>query len=1077
MFDVMQESLKVQRYAFVEASAGTGKTFAIEHLAVRLVLEGIPIGRILVMTFTKAAKTELVRRIHQRLSASLEACESGSLEVPYLASYSESRNEASRRLRASLQSFHEANITTIHGFCQSLLSKYAFEAELSLAFFEGQSKEGQLENIRNYLQGSLREEKISSFQLRIVMEKARKITTLIEKIADKPSPSVPPLDFKDLCSKLNEYLLAIGPLDKQKIAEDFLTLKTHYNKFNGCSGQAETIADWLNHGRAAPLEFEEFLKYECFYWDLVREENLNKIKAKKKEPIILHYPELPQALQERLSPLLEQAKDPAYILDTLVCGYQKYKAEFSDRMETHDDLLYAMQKAVEKPRFFDRVRREFDAAIIDEFQDTDSIQFDIFEKLFMRERPLKALYLVGDPKQSIYAFRKADLYSYLRARDHFTIEERAHLSVNYRSEKSLVGALNALFSWDGWMPLPKIKSSLTVAPVAASEKAAEDSLGEKEGDKRLGSLHFLLIESESSNRGGFPHADIYKNHLVPYLASEIFRLQEMALFTLSRIALLVKDRHQAESLMGALESLGIGSVFVRSESITDSPVFATILALLRTLHGPQDLYALKRFLMSPAVNMPPEEIAIAPLSEFMAFMHSLKECFRDKGLAACLQKSLELKISTGTFFEKLFSEGDATLYEDFQQIQELLLEETSRGERSLAQLLLFLEETRLKDTDEHKHLQRRVSETSNAVTVMTMHASKGLEFDVVFAVGLPIRSLQRDEMDPEEKDAEKMRLLYVAMTRAKRRLYVPLILDKKQGPVKPGFASPIELFCSRFANAAPLTAESMIEKLQHVRAQASVTWEILKEEAMPSEKQPLFEQITVPAPQNFSPFWPREEVVSFSSLFQKNKTKQHHEAVVHDQPLLPLGAETGNFVHELMEDVFRKGLHHPVAEDKILALIEEMTAGTPFEGHRDLLLQMIVPSLTLPLTPLQAGHAPFSLCDVPPSNIMPEMEFCYPYRLELRKGFIDLFFMHEGLYYLVDWKTNWLADYEEVKRNEAMEEHGYRLQAALYADALQRYVKLFDIRPFSECFGGAHYLFLRGGKWESFMPDLTKVLV
>ncbi len=1111
-FNVLEKDLDVQRYAFVEASAGTGKTFAIEHLVARMVVAGIPIGRLLVMTFTKAAKTELIKRIHQRLSLSLEACESGCTnDIPYLSTSATNR-DAIRLLRAALQTFHEAKITTIHGFCQALLSKYAFEAELSMAFLESQSKEKQLENIRNYLQGYLQNEYLSPVQLEIALNVCKRdIGTLIERIGKRQASQETSLAFRVLCSRIDEVLCSIGPHDKEKMAVDFGALKMHYNKLNPCETEAQLISSWLATGHAPSSEIEEFLRCKEYFWGLICEDNLKKT-PKKKEPLVLHYPFLIQSLQEKLTPLLQAASDPSNILEALASGYQQYKAKFADRMETPDDLLSAMHKATQKPRFFEKVGREFDAAIIDEFQDTDAVQWDIFEKLFMRGRPLKALYLVGDPKQSIYAFRKADLYSYLRARDHFGAEERVHLSVNYRSEKSLVAALNVLFSETnspGWMPLPKIQSSLPVAPVAPAEKAEEDSLGMLEGEKRRGSLHFFMVETESNKVGGLPLADIYKQQMIPFLAAEIFHLQGLNLFPLSRIALLVKDRHQAHSLMEALDKLGIRAVFVRSESITASPVFPAILAILRILQAPHDSSALKRFLMCPLVNLAPaamaqvllpdlpsRNVADISLRSLMVAMHDLKELFQQQGLASCLQKCLELRLDGKlTLFERLLSEADASLYEDFLQIQELLLEENSRGERSLAELLTFLEEMPLKDSEEHKQLQRRVAETTNAVTVMTMHASKGLEFDVVFAVGLSLRSNVRDEQDPEEKDAEKMRLLYVAMTRAKRRLYVPLIVDKRQAPIKQGQASPSELFCARWASSNPLsyadwlqagsslTIESLTLNLQHYQRQASLSWEILAQQPLPPEKQGIREEVPLPLPRKFSQFWQREEVVSFSSMFHTHKSPQAAEAAAVHAEALPLGAETGNVVHLLMEDIFRKGLHHPLDENKIRTLIEETTWDTPFEGHREPLQQMIIPALQLPLTPLQPGYSPFCLSDIPASDIMAEMEFCYAHksesrpelRPELRKGFIDLFFIHNGLYYLIDWKTNYLPEYADKQRNLAMEHHGYRLQAALYADALRRYVKLFDIRPFESSFGGAHYLFLRGGKWESFMPDITMV--
>ncbi len=1063
-FDVLQKDLEVQRYAFVEASAGTGKTFAIEHLVTRLVLEGIPLRRILVMTFTNAAKTELIRRIYQRLLARLK----------------DSTPEEKRLIHEALQTFHEARITTIHGFCQMLLRQFSFEAEISSSFFEGQSREQRFENIQNYLQGHLENLSISLAQMEVILNSCRGVVVkLFEKIAEKETSEVT-YDLPTFHRAVNEVLGSIGSVDPLILAEDFEIIQAAYNKISSCVWQFEKISIWLQKGRAELLDLDEFLLADTYFWDLICEENRNK---KKKQNTPLYYLTLFTTMQDKLTPLFDRAKNPHSILQTLANGYAHYRESFAGAMESPDDLLTAMSKAIEKPRFFQQVRQEFDAAIIDEFQDTDAVQWAIFEKLFLRDRPLKALYLVGDPKQSIYAFRKADLYSYLRAREAFTIDERMHLSVNYRSEKSLVNALNTLFALPNWMPLPKKQSALEIMPVAASEKAEEDSLGVLEKESPRGSLHFLLIETSSSLRDRFPIETIQEKQIVPFLAAEISNLQKTNLFPLSRIALLVKDRNQATHLIEELKKYGLSAVFIRSEGLINSPVFVTILALLRAVNAPHDTYLLKHFLLSPLINWSQDELVETEkrghLLEHFSVMQGLKELFQTQGLANCLQKAFSL--TTWKLFDKLFSEKKAALYEDFLQIQELLFEEANQGKRSLAQLIACLEELRFKDPDENKHLQRRVTESNDAVTIMTMHASKGLEFDIVFALGLAIRTTHDEDADPKEKDAEKMRLLYVTKTRAKRRLYVPLLIDKKQVAFKPGLASPAELFFARFgrlidnysdwlAAGAFLTMEKVQQTLNELSSNASITWEVIGELTADCVKHEIAEIVSLPPPQNFLRFWKREEIVSFSSLFQKPLQSLYSVPSLEESEL-PLGSETGNLIHGIMEEIFRNEWQCPLASTKIQAFIEQITYNTKFAGYNGSILAMIIAALQLPLFSPHPGGASFSLQEIPGKSLLPEMEFCYFNGAQFRKGFIDLCFVHEEFYYLIDWKTNWLPQYDDKSCDAVMQHQGYRLQAALYADALRRYVKLFDNRPFATCFGGAHYLFMRGKKWESFMPE------
>ena len=131
-----------------------------------------------------------------------------------------------------------------------------------------------------------------------------------------------------------------------------------------------------------------------------------------------------------------------------------------------DEILLQMRKAIELPLFAKQVRQKYTVAIIDEFQDTDSVQWDIFRSLFLEGPALRAFYLVGDPKQSIYRFRKADVYTYIQARDFLGEEHLYHLDTNFRSSKKLIGALNAFFARD-WLTLPKVNRTLPYIPVQA----------------------------------------------------------------------------------------------------------------------------------------------------------------------------------------------------------------------------------------------------------------------------------------------------------------------------------------------------------------------------------------------------------------------------------------------------------------------------------------------------------------------------------------------------------------------------------------------------------------------------------
>jgi exodeoxyribonuclease V beta subunit len=174
----------------------------------------------------------------------------------------------------------------------------------------------------------------------------------------------------------------------------------------------------------------------------------------------------------------------------------------------------------------------------------------------------------------------------------------------------------------------------------------------------------------------------------------------------------------------------------------------------------------------------------------------------------------------------------------------------------------------------------------------------------------------------------------------------------------------------------------------------------------------------------------------------------------------------------VFEKIFKQGLHHPLNEKAIQELIQEEIAFSPLEPWSLCIFPWIIEILEKKLPP------GFALSDVLPTQVTQEMEFYFPDPQGMMKGFCDLIFAFEGKYYILDWKSNYLgpldADYTQENISAAMHRHDYYLQASIYASALQRYVKLFDNRPFSECFGGAIYYFIRGKAACHFIPQLYK---
>ena len=367
-------------------------------------------------------------------------------------------------------------------------------------------------------------------------------------------------------------------------------------------------------------------------------------------------------------------------------------------------------------------------------------------------------------------------------------------------------------------------------------------------------------------------------------------------------------------------------------------------------------------------------------------------------------------------------------------------------------MIHYLESLKTQD-DEHPHLKRRPLNDSNAVTLMTIHMSKGLEFPVVFALGLikrhttPTEFIQHKQkwlpFQPEHptcqsilqsQEAEKLRQLYVALTRAKTRLYVPALIDLSEKPLSPGQSSPLELFLTKMP---PLK-----ETLQKIGA----TFTDLEEKILPAPISPALPQLKQPTP--FAPSYAKRELQSFSSL-----------ASVHSTPLdfgshdpIPKGPETGILVHALIESLIEEKLTHPYHFEKIHAHIQAFLSASSLEPWNAQITSLIDKAFHIPLET-------FSLKDVPPKHMHTEVEFLYSESPHFIKGFADLIFFHQSHYYILDWKTNLLPDYSQPYLEKVMHEHDYFLQSQIYSQALERYLQQ---KKAPHTLLGTFYVFLRG---------------
>lgn len=1065
-FNVLEEHIDLSGNHILEASAGTGKTFAIQHLVARMLIEKeIPIEEILVVTFTRAATRELKERIKEVLLECVVELKKDSSQYKYPYLNNVDPQKAIRLLEYALLDYHNAAIFTIHGFCFRMLQEYAFEGDLSFDT-QGNDKVPSHDKIRaiikDFFRVAITPENYVAEQINIVMTKYQyEINNLVDgllRVIEKGYTISAPEDFKNLllefCCVFKELQKAYPDID---LIEEFTSSAPLY-KGMMLKGQIKPVL--LGAAESLLVLWKQ---------DALTKGDFN-LCIGELSPIILGFdPEnrskrtkgSPTAfindLYNQLSPIISQARSFENIFACMAYDCQQMVLETMDREEilSPDQILKTMKLNLSKESFVENVCKHFKAALIDEFQDTDPIQWDIFQKLFLEKNRNTCLYLVGDPKQSIYSFRNADIYTYLNACEMIGNDARCSLNVNYRSQPSLVDSLNKLFtSAKDFITLPGRQTIIPYERVLSPDGAQKKDFSDTEA-----SLQFAVVRAEISSQKDF--IDIEDRYFLPFIVQEIQKVHLNDGIAFDDMAVLVRDRYQAERLREFLRKYNIPSTLRRNSSLATSPALQAIKMVLMATLDPRDVGQIRLALGSPIIDWTSQDIQT--LDEQSLFervvvrFYELRQKLFEGGFAAFWGSLLDSSWhghDEGTVLEHVVSKE---FYNELQQSAELLME--VNDSRNLIDTINMWQ---TKPDDDS--LKIRLEDTTG-VNILTLHISKGLQFDVVFTLGLINRTKVQEVLFPchqdgkvvlkpkditshdyteycQEIDAEKMRQLYVSMTRAKYRLYVPAIIDESHS-INLGEASPMELFIQKLGGERAFQSEWSVVNLN------DMTFNLIK------LQEKAFK--TIYKPQKIVIHSDNKAICSFSSLA---KPKRHENVDLITPPhdfnattktphSLPSGHETGTLLHDLCEHI------------RILPeYLPQRTKGTLFEPWNDVLAEIVYNAYQTPL-------GSFALDDVDPSLMRYEMEFTYSSNtIGFYKGFIDLFFLHDNKYYILDWKSNWLGPtnqyYHKDNIHQAMEEHDYYLQAKIYSEALSRYLGITEEIPFEGCFGGVYYLFLRG---------------
>lgn len=956
----------------LEASAGTGKTFAMEHVVVRLLLEkqDLKISDILAITFTKAAARDLRARIYRNLQERLLDLEKKKSPFAYLEPYFEDL-KFQQRLKNALELFDQAQIFTIHSFCYRMLQEFSLEANLFLSMENPDSffPKKDLQEIRHFFEKTVTEKLLSSQQILHLLKTYKTWKELIDAIFQQDEENVS--SFEELETLFLEKREAFF-FEKEKLLDDYEALASQYKQIKG-DAKAQLMAFYEK-------DFDRFLKEKRALFQQFAPQNR---RQKPKEIQSLSYPLFFKELQDLLEPLVKEAFHTKKMLALLHQHYLKEKKGFM----RPDQILQEMKKALEEGVFAEKVRNRYRVVIVDEFQDTDPTQWEIIQSLFLDEsKELDALYLVGDPKQSIYRFRKADIYTYFDAKKKLGEKALFSLTTNYRSSPSLIHGLNSFFARN-WLFLPKTQEKIfspEVKPGLEEKKVFED--GKKP-------IHFAIIEEEEE--------------FIHYALLEMKKLQ----LPLHHFAFLVKDRFQGEKVIEILQKHKISAKIKSPQTIGETPFFQAFLEWVGWLAFPSDVMRKRAIELGPFQELASEEFLQKIEKEGLSFLSN----------------------------QLLFFFGESRFQNEVKGILVKIFEWSLKSPFSLMALLRFLQELKHLTLDEGAYLG--IDPHQEGVEVVTIHSSKGLEFDVVFLLGA-CKKQGPGEEEKEESLQEKRRLFYVAMTRAKSRVYVALD-EKEKGSLIQDWIDLLEkegtLFSSWIQDHPHMSIEKIEKSVSLVVTPSS--------EPLDSFEPPSKAFLVIPC-----------KIESFSSLCGNQKGEK--PLVMPRDPAfnkLPKGPQVGVVIHELLEKLFRS--KKALWKDDLLckAFCFEELEKTFLASWKEEFYSMIEQSLSLIL------DEGFSLKSLEPHEVHVEWPFLFEEKGNYLTGMIDLVLLRDRKFYFIDWKSNVLTNLEIAKEEIAklIQEHRYDLQAKIYQKALEgHFAKFQKEMPFS--FGGAYYLFLRG---------------
>jgi exodeoxyribonuclease V beta subunit len=1107
-----EELLRLARDAsgVVEASAGTGKTYLLEHLVIDRIVRGeARIEEILVVTFTEKATDELRRRLRLKLDELLAHAEPAPAGADATARW-HLDEAARRRLVEARNAFDRATIRTIHGFCEQVLREVGFVSGRLLAQEHVDGQRVFMDAFKTALRATLATEPATRHYLAAWIEAGRSVEDLGLTLFRAHQQRLPWGVVYDE-AELTRAATAYGALTDDEIATAIRARVTNANSCKAIVERAVALRDFCAE-LSAPGDLPTLLRAvdelvktkEVFTW-------LETRLPPPHVPPVREFWQAFVAVADAAVPL--ELAVAQLFLPSVAALLDARKATMG--LYDFDDMVAQVAAALRGPdgdRLVASLRARYRFAVIDEFQDTDAVQWEIFRRVFHASGGSNPLYVIGDPKQAIYGFRGADVAAYAEARRAITGGDAPTVTLrrNFRSRQAVLDATNAIFDAEaaepyfadaGLRPAPALSGGQTDGDVSALPEA----------------ITLLAVEPR-------PGADVSKlpmrqvrRTLTTAIAAEIGRLLRAPDGPApSQIFVLTRARIESMQVARALREAGLPHVLYNQEGLFGTAEAREVRDLLAAVDEPRDAARRLRAWLTPffglALGDLPNCVALPGGHALEERLHAWRAVAETRDFNRLFDRIVD---DSGVAQRELLGGAGARRITNYLHLFDLLRARAARGAASLSDLVGWLgaltEQVAVALPEEGD--VQRIEGERDAVQIMTVHKAKGLEADYVFLYGAfgkfmgqgvktfgeagarklyagrPRRVAIEAALEAETA-SEDQRLLYVALTRARRHLYLPYAASdelEREGRKDDGYwritggyrhvhkrlrtLAGLGDEAARLAfRRLPLVCPPDVDDTPARVARAVGAW------------RPSPDDLVVDLPAAALAEKRRQHtgivMTSYTRIKQSHGGYQPPTEVLDEQPAvaeappdpgrLPGGALSGIFLHAVLEEIPLLTFAVDAgwsARDDVRAVVDAvMRRHDRDPAHRADVERMVHAAYTTPLA-LPAGATLPGVARA--SRVAREVEFVFPFPAAAGgadagfvKGYVDFIFEHEGRTYFGDWKSDLLPDFspEAVRAHVAA---NYELQRRLYALALVKMLRIADAADYEARFGGTVYVFLR----------------